>query len=99
MMTRARKVGIGTLVLVPNALDFGSPAPGDLGAQLPLAVIQRAAALEHWVVENAKTARAFLKRVALIAPLAAPLQALHIAEFPRTAGAGEAELTPLLQPA
>jgi 16S rRNA (cytidine1402-2'-O)-methyltransferase len=88
----------GALVLVPNALDFGSPEPGDLRAHLPLAVIERAAALDHWLVENAKTARAFLKRVAAIAPLAAPLQALRIVELPR-ASTTTAELTALLQPA
>ena len=77
---------------------------GDSALDLPLAVIQRAAALTHWVVENAKTARAFLKRVAAVAPLAAPLQALQIVELPRPrqgrrAAARDAELAALLQPA
>jgi 16S rRNA (cytidine1402-2'-O)-methyltransferase len=99
-MSLIRKRGTGMLVLVPNALDFGSPDVGDLSAHLPLAVIQRAALLEHWLVENAKTARAFLKRVAAIAPLAVPLQAMRIAELPRAhAGAVESELTTLLRPA
>ncbi|HET9206002.1 MAG TPA: SAM-dependent methyltransferase [Burkholderiaceae bacterium] len=84
-------------MLVPNALDFGSPDPTGLDAHLPLAVIQRAASLTHWLVENAKTARAFLKRVAAIAPLAAPLQALSMLELPRTSP-GAAELSALLQP-
>ena len=88
----------GTLVLVPNALDFGAPELAGLDAHLPLAVIQRAAALTHWVVENAKTARAFLKRVAALAPLAAPLQALAMVELQRTAP-GAAELSTLLRPA
>ncbi|MFI4930249.1 MAG: ribosomal RNA small subunit methyltransferase I, partial [Burkholderiales bacterium] len=56
--------GTGRLVLVPNMLDFGSPVPLELSTGLPAAVIQRAAALTHWVVEDAKTARAFIKRVA-----------------------------------
>jgi len=73
----------GTLVLVPNALDFGTAIPIDLNAALPLAVVQRASRLTHWVVEDAKTARAFLKRVAAIAPLQRPLQALDIRELPR----------------
>ena len=101
-MSAAREPMAGTLVLVPNTLDFGAPQPGDLRAHLPLAVIERAAALNHWVVENAKTARAFLKRVAAIAPLAAPLQSLQIVELSRAArdgAASEAELTALLQPA
>jgi 16S rRNA (cytidine1402-2'-O)-methyltransferase len=90
--------GHGTLVLVPNALDFGSAQPCDLRAHLPLAVIERAAALPHWVVENAKTTRAFLKRVAAIAPLTAPLQSLQIVELPR-ANATSADLDALLRPA
>jgi 16S rRNA (cytidine1402-2'-O)-methyltransferase len=102
-MTRDGPAGLGTLVLVPNALDFGASQPGDLGAHLPQAVIQRAAALTHWVVENPKTARAFLKRVAAIVPLAASLQALQIVELPRAsaraASTSEAELDALLQPA
>ena len=94
----------GSLVLVPNMLDFGSPQPLDLSAGLPTAVIQRAAALTHWVVEDAKTARAFIKRVAAVAPLAAPLQSLSIRELPRHAKGPSAaprsgELAALLQPA
>ena len=73
----------GTLVLVPNALDFGTANPIDLNAALPLAVIQRASRLTHWVVEDAKTARAFLKRVAAIAPLERPVQAIDIRVLPR----------------
>ena len=73
----------GTLVLVPNALDLGSDAPSDLREVLPLGVIETAARLRHWVCENAKATRAFLKRVDAIAPLALPLQALDIRELPR----------------
>lgn len=76
----------GTLVLVPNTLDFGVPAGAtlpNLQDQLPLGVIHRAAALGHWVAENAKTTRAFLKRVDAVHPLAQPLQAISIVELPR----------------
>lgn len=101
-MTQAKN-GVGTLVLVPGSLDFGAPQPGDLSAQLPLAVIQRAAMLRHWVVENAKTARALLKRVSAMTPLAAPLQSLHMVEFPRpqpaSGSAADARWAALLQPA
>jgi 16S rRNA (cytidine1402-2'-O)-methyltransferase len=90
---------LGTLVLVPNTLDFGTPEPGDLQQHLPLAVIRRAAALNHWVVENAKTARALLKRIAAVTPLAAPLQALSIVELPRAAAPNAADLAALLRPA
>jgi len=94
----------GRVVLVPNGLDFGSPQPLELSGALPLGVMQRAAALTHWVVEDAKTARAFIKRVAVQVPLAVPLQSLSIQELPRAAkgvgsGTAEHELTALLQPA
>jgi len=93
----------GTLLLVPNALDLGGEAV-PLQAVLPLAVIQRAATLTHWVVEDARSARAFLKRVDVVAPLAQTLQAMHITELPRPRkGSGEAvaseEWTRLLSPA
>ena len=94
----------GTLVLVPNTLDLGTEAPTDLRDVLPDGVIRRAAALTHWVVEDAKSARALLKRVDALAPLAQPLQAIAIAELPRPRkGSGEAvpaaEWQRLLQPA
>ena len=74
----------GELILVPNTLDFGAPGSlPDLQDVLPLGVIRRAAALQHWVAENAKTTRAFLKRVDAVVALAHPLQALDIVELPR----------------
>jgi 16S rRNA (cytidine1402-2'-O)-methyltransferase len=74
----------GTLYLVPNTLDFGSTgALPDLQQLLPLGVIQVAARLNHWVAENAKTTRAFLKRVDAVVPLAQPLRGIAIVELPR----------------
>jgi 16S rRNA (cytidine1402-2'-O)-methyltransferase len=77
----------GRLLLMPNTLDLGCIAEGaaapDLREVLPDAVLQQAAGLQHWVVENAKTARAFLKRVDACFPLALPLQALDIQVMPR----------------
>jgi 16S rRNA (cytidine1402-2'-O)-methyltransferase len=74
----------GTLYLVPNTLDFGmAGAPAELQAQLPLGAIQVAARMGHWVCENAKTTRAFLKRVGAVAPLARPLQEISIVELAR----------------
>jgi 16S rRNA (cytidine1402-2'-O)-methyltransferase len=72
----------GALVLVPSTLDLGA-AETDLREVLPDGVIRHAARLRHWVVEDARSARAFLKRVAAVAPLAAPLQELAMAELPR----------------
>lgn len=75
----------GRLVLVPSPLDFGLPEKqwADLQDVLPLQVLQVAAGLEHWVAENAKTARAFLKRVDRVVPLSRPLQQVQIIELPR----------------
>jgi 16S rRNA (cytidine1402-2'-O)-methyltransferase len=75
----------GSLYLVPNALDLGAKhGVPPLQHVLPLGVIEIAARLSHWVAENAKTTRAFLKRVDAIVPLAQPLQAIDIRELPRT---------------
>ena len=97
----------GVLHLVPNTLDALAPgAPPPLEAVLPLGVIRVAARLEHWLAENAKTTRGFLKRVDAVVPLARPIQAIAIAELPRAPkGAGgrtasfdaTAALEPLLQ--
>lgn len=95
---------LGTLLLVPNTLDLGSATPPPIQSQLPQAVIERAAALSHWVVEDARNARAFLKRIGAVVPLAQTLQVTHIEEMPR-ARKGAAEPVPagawfaLLEPA
>jgi 16S rRNA (cytidine1402-2'-O)-methyltransferase len=74
----------GALHLVPNTLDFGVPgAAPDLQDVLPLGVIRIAAELGHWIAENAKTTRAFLKRVDAVVPLALPLQSISIVELPK----------------
>ena len=74
----------GALHLVPNTLDFGAPGtPAALDELLPRSVIRVAAGLGDWVCENAKTTRAFLKRVDAIFPLARPLQEVSIVELPR----------------
>lgn len=72
----------GRLLLVPNALDHGCEAVPLTGV-LPGQVLATAASLRHWVVEDARSARAFLKRVAETVPLVAPLQQLSILELPR----------------
>jgi len=74
----------GRLYLVPNTLDFGvaGDAP-DLQEVIPLGVIRIASRLTCWVAENAKTTRAFLKRVDAVQPLPHPLQSVQIVELPR----------------
>ncbi|MDE2606792.1 MAG: SAM-dependent methyltransferase [Burkholderiales bacterium] len=73
----------GRLLLVPTPLDHGCEAAVPLGEVLPAGTIAAAAGLTHWICENAKSARAFLKRVGEVRPLAAPLQQQQIQELPR----------------
>ncbi len=74
----------GVLYLMPNALDFGTAdASAELSDRIPLGVLRVAARLEHWLCENAKTTRAFLKRVEAVCPLALQLQQISIVELPR----------------
>jgi 16S rRNA (cytidine1402-2'-O)-methyltransferase len=73
---------LGRLLLMPNALDLGA-AEVPLTDVLAGGVIAAASKLLHWVVEDARSARAFLNRVNKIAPLAQPLQATLIDELPR----------------
>ncbi|MBH9577996.1 SAM-dependent methyltransferase [Inhella proteolytica] len=90
------------LFLVPNTLDFGiAGEPAPLDDLLPRSTLREAARLSHWVVENAKTARAFLKRVDAVFPLAQPLQSLQIQELPRPPKGGKGPVPdwkPLLAP-
>jgi 16S rRNA (cytidine1402-2'-O)-methyltransferase len=96
-------VTTGSLVLVPNTLDLGEDAPSDLRTVLSHGVIETAARLDHWVCENAKTTRAFLRRVDAIVPLARALQSIDIRELPRPPKGRHAveapDLRPLLAPA
>ena len=74
---------LGRLLLMPNALDLGAEEV-PLTDVLAGGVIAQASKLLHWVVEDARSARAFLNRVNKIAPLAQPLQQTLISELPRT---------------
>lgn len=74
---------MGTLYLVPAPLDFGCEPTVPLTDVLPEATLRQAARLTHWVCENAKSTRAYLKRIDALHPLAAPLQAQDIRELPR----------------
>jgi 16S rRNA (cytidine1402-2'-O)-methyltransferase len=73
----------GKLYLIPAPLDFGCDELAPLQDVMPLATIQTAARLPCWICENAKSTRAYLKRIGEIEPLAQPLQSLQIHELPR----------------
>jgi 16S rRNA (cytidine1402-2'-O)-methyltransferase len=73
----------GKLYLVPAPLDFGCAHQAPLQDVIPLATLQVAARLPHWICENAKSTRAYLKRVGELHPLANTVQTLQIQELPR----------------
>lgn len=67
----------GTLYLIPNTLGDTTA----LSHVIPEHVQALTAQLSHFVAENAKTARAFLKLVNATHPLARPLQEIVITEL------------------
>ena len=95
----------GRLYLVPAPLDFGCASTVPLGDVLPAGTIAVAARLAHWICENAKSARALLKRVGEMQPLALPLQQQLLQELPREVhkkgdhAPGSFDARALLQPA
>ena len=91
----------GKLYLVPAPLDFGCVQQAPLSDVMPQSTLQIAARLPRWICENAKSTRAYLKRVGELVPLAQPLQSLHIQELPREVHkkgdhAGQFDARPLL---
>lgn len=90
----------GTLFLIPNLLGPAATADeATLVASIPETVLADTARLAHFIAENAKTTRAYLKLLAHRAPLARPLQEISIAELNvnTEAAALPALLEPLLQ--
>jgi 16S rRNA (cytidine1402-2'-O)-methyltransferase len=94
----------GTLYLVPAPLDFGCDEQPDIQEVLPPGTLRTSARITHWICENAKSARAYLKRIDAVTPLATPLQAQQIQELPREVHKkgdhdGQFDARPLLAPA
>ncbi len=73
----------GKLYLVPAPLDFGCEQQAPIQDVMPLQTLQIAARLSSFICENAKSTRAYLKRVGELVPLDQPVQALQIQELPR----------------
>lgn len=73
----------GKLYLVPAPLDFGCDAQAPIQDVMPLETIRIAAQLPCWICENAKSTRAYLKRINELQPLTTVLQSLQIQELPR----------------
>ncbi len=80
--TRPANHALGTLYLVPAPLDFGCHTQVALDRAMPAGTLEIAASLKHWVCENAKSTRAYLKRIAETHPLCQPLQAMQLQELP-----------------
>ena len=94
----------GTLYLVPTPLDFGCDTPTAITDVLPQATLRVAAGVTHWITENAKSTRAFLKRVDAHVPLAKTIQDNTITELPREVHkkgdhTGEFDAKPMLKAA
>jgi 16S rRNA (cytidine1402-2'-O)-methyltransferase len=82
----------GVLYLIPNSLGDGDAAA--LATVLPASVLARAASLRYYIGENAKTTRAFLKKVGT----ERPIQEIEIRELNVNTPAAEIErlLAPVL---
>ena len=90
----------GILYLIPNTLGQDNPSQNDpLEHIIPVEVQILTARLGHFIAENAKTTRAFLKLIAAKHPLAKSLQEIDIAELNvnTPAAALPALLAPLLE--
>lgn len=77
MMTAPK---LGTLYLVPNTLG-DELRSAQLPHVMPIETLRCASQLRHWIVEDAKTARAFLKSIDTLAPLVCPIQEMQMSEW------------------
>jgi len=94
----------GTLYLVPTPLDFGCDTQTPITDVLPQETLRVAAGVTHWITENAKSTRAFLKRVDAHVPLTKTIQDNTITELPREVHkkgdhTGEFDAKPMLKAA
>jgi 16S rRNA (cytidine1402-2'-O)-methyltransferase len=71
---------LGTLYLVPNTLGNDGRIE-QLPWVLPAQTISQSAKLKHWIVEDAKTARALLKAINYASPLACTIQEMQMSEW------------------
>jgi len=85
----------GTLYLLPNTLGIAHPDQ-PLFDVIPVEVQKITASLDHFIAENAKTTRAYLKLINANFPLAKSLQEIQISEL--NVNTKESELAALLAP-
>ena len=98
------EVASGSLYLVPAPLDFGCSVQAPLEHVMPQRTLAAAAGITHWICENAKSARAYLKRIGESHALALPIREQQIVELPREVHKkgdhdGGFDARPLLAPA
>ena len=74
---------LGKLFLVPAPLDFGCYEEAPISTVMPMGTLEAAAKINHWICENAKTTRAYLKRIDGVLPLSLPIQSQIMTELPR----------------
>lgn len=83
----------GTLYLIPTHLTEATPS--NTAQVLPTAVVSTALGLRHYVAENAKSARAFLKAIGIDRPLT-EVSIVELDKHTQTSGASML-LAPLLR--
>ncbi len=72
----------GILYLIPTTLGSLEAHQEDpLSSVIPAEVQAITSRIDYFIAENAKTTRAFLKQIAIMRPLAKPLQEIRIAEL------------------
>lgn len=71
---------LGTLYLVPNTLGDDARS-AQLPHVMPIETMRCASQLRHWIVEDAKTARALLKSIDSLAPLTCSIQEMQMTEW------------------
>ena len=82
--TATQNPSLGKLYLVPCPLDFGCEGVQTaLDQVIPKKTLEIAATLQHWVCENAKSTRAYLKRIGEVHTLSTPIQSMDLQELPR----------------
>jgi len=71
---------LGTLYLVPNTLGEDARS-AQLPHVMPIETMRCASQLRHWIVEDAKTARALLKSIDTLSPLTCSIQEMQMTEW------------------
>ncbi len=104
VLVPGREQAAGRLFLVPAPLDYGCEEQAPLQDVMPAATLMAASRLQYWICENAKSMRAYLKRVHTLQPLSNSLQLLQIQQLPHAVHKkgdhrGEFDASSLLAPA